>query len=142
MRTAPPEVTTSDLWNEIERLRREVEPRPRDRIAETAMRIIAGVTVASLVGVFAWLAALAGSVQNNAHDIDLIRSTRFTAEMGAALRADLLDRMAQTPRWLNEAMIRLEKTAEKVEQRFDGFEQRLDEMETRLNRIETKLEGR
>ena len=129
----------ADLQEELEEIRQQTACSSVDRAWKIAGRIAIALTVPVIVGSWSWFADLAKAVQRSESRIEMIEATRFLSADAAAMESRLLQAIArqreEVPRWLQDAISRIEK---------DGAtaRQKLEAMTERLSRIEAKLESK
>lgn len=129
----------ADLQAELDDIRQQTACTGADRAWKIASRIAVALAVPAIVGSWSWFADLAKVVQRNDSRIEMIEATRFLSADAAAMESRLLQALArqreEVPRWLQDAISRIEK---------DGAaaQQKLEAMTERLSRIEAKLENK
>ena len=127
----------ADLQAELDNIRQQTACTGADRAWKVASRIVVSLAVPAVIGSWSWFADLAKAVQRNDSRIEMIEATRFLSADAAAMESRLLQALArqreEVPRWLQDAISRIEKDG-------SSARQKLEAMTERLSRIEAKLE--
>lgn len=102
-------------------------------IAGRGMAIAAPFVIA---GGLASFGAMSDATRDTQQRVRLLEGTRFSAQDGAELRADLLETFAKQfpPTWLTASMERIEAATSKVADRIQRLEQRISALEGKLER--------
>ena len=127
----------ADLQTELDNIRQQTACTGADRAWKVASRVVVSLAVPAVIGWWSWFADLAKAVQRNDSRIEMIEATRFLSADAAAMESRLLQALArqreEVPRWLQDAISRIEKDG-------SSARQKLEAMTERLSRIEAKLE--
>ena len=127
----------ADLQAELDNIRQQTACTGADRAWKVASRVVVSLAVPAVIGSWSWFADLAKAVQRNDSRIEMIEATRFLSADAAAMESRLLQALArqreEVPRWLQDAISRIEKDG-------SSARQKLEAMTERLSRIEAKLE--
>ena len=127
----------ADLQAELYNIRQQTACTGADRAWKVASRVVVSLAVPAVIGSWSWFADLAKAVQRNDSRIEMIEATRFLSADAAAMESRLLQALArqreEVPRWLQDAISRIEKDG-------SSARQKLEAMTERLSRIEAKLE--
>lgn len=127
----------ADLQDELDEIRQQTACNGADKAWKVAGRIVVALAVPAVIGSWSWFADLAKVVQRSESRIEMIEATRFLSADAAAMESRLLQAIArqreEVPRWLQDAISRIEKDG-------SSARQKLEAMTERLSRIEAKLE--
>lgn len=92
------------------------------------------LSLASVVGVGLGSWSL---FKTNAHDNELaaIRASRFTSADGSNLKADLIEKMSDPPRWLEEKLDVIEDNSKIQDKRYEELRGQLVEINRKLDKL-------
>lgn len=112
------------IRRDLDLIAKRTRPGQWDKAWQMAGRVLIAVAIPSLAAFGAWLGELHSRVDANASKIALFEHVQFTREMGYAMEARLVTQMQQPPRWLTDAVLRLEKAIEKLEVKVAELEKK------------------
>lgn len=111
-------------------------PGDKRRLSDVAWVFVGRVVLVSLVplgtcSLTSWN-EMSTAVAENQREIQSMKLLGFTQDQAAALEARIMLKLESPPRWLTDAVLRLEKAAERMDDQVTA-------MNTRLVRIESKI---
>lgn len=121
---------------EVRQLRDDIKAlqrRPVERVLDVAVRLL----IPTVFGLVAWLWTL--EEQAHRHDVRLsrIEESRFTNNDGASLLQSIRDELRTNypPKWLTDAIVRMESAAQVTEARFVEVTERLIRLEEQIRQL-------